>query len=47
MYYEVHIYKKVLLIIKLFPSCVDQIHVAANSSCSTLCRARDFVRRER
>ena len=28
--------KKVLLIIKLFPSCVDQVHVATNRSCSTL-----------
>ena len=42
-----HVDKKVLLIIKLFPSCVDQVHVATNRSCSTLCGARDIVCRER
>ena len=42
-----HINEKGMLIITLFPSCVNQVHVAANWSCSTLCGARDFVRRER
>ena len=47
MYLEVQINEKLLLIIILFPSCMDQIHVAANRSRSTLCGACDFLRRQR
>ena len=47
MYLEVQINEKLLLIIILFPSCMDQIHVAAKRSRSTLCGACDFLRRER